>query len=237
MPLTVAALLFDDTEWQDDLIRRALAVDTFHDDQTIKVSKSGRGIWGVSSSASNYWRLVTTDGGNRINADPYRYIDGGKTPGTSYQVCCNLGNNLAWGYVLNKWPEFRRVWANEHFYDYIERIALDGVMAQPDPCAPVPGVCENNAKCSTAKPCASGSCQLDTISSPSYGVTWGDKDGSCVPDTDMSDGIGRFPQRHGVKVSPGYADKWINELFATHFVRGLLQLLSYVILSSLPDTY
>ena len=60
-----------------------------------------------------------------------------------------------------------------------------------------------------------GTCQL---SMDGYGKTFGpDGKGGCILDTDPSDGIGRFPYRHGANKDEGsYGSPFINSMWAKY---------------------
>jgi hypothetical protein len=156
----------------------------------------------------HYWMCLVQDRGSRTNADPYGHIDGGLLPGGSYQFCCT---SMVWkGAVLalHLMPELKEVWNNQVLIDYVERWVTHGAWTQPDPCAPHDGNWDH------------------------YGVTYGpdpDNPGTCILDTDPSDGIGRFPERHGIsRDDGGYGN--------TPFVNAMWGAYRYVYALSLTGT-
>jgi len=180
LPLTFASILLGD-QGMKDAIRDATF---FHEDVGVYISEtSGQALYGFhdrSWTERQYWETVETDTGFRSHADPYGYIDGGPVPGTSYQFCCVTQPWKGSALALHLMPVMKSVWYNQAFLDYIDRWVTQGTWAQPDPCAPYDGHPEN------------------------YGVTYGpDGNGSCILDTDPSDGVGRFPDLHGTNVDGG----------------------------------
>eukprot|EP00666_Eupelagonemidae_sp_cell4sb_P008847 gene8847-6485_t len=150
-----------------------------------------------------YWQLVTDpkcDGG-RISRDPYGWIDGGFYPGASYQECCTSEMWKGTALPLIVWPEAAAAFGDPAFVAYVRRWVDVGAWAQPDP-----GGC--TGECGDATPCGSGG--KCVLSMDGYGETFGpDGKGGCLPDTDPSDGTGRFPARHGTNRDHGaYASKF-----------------------------
>lgn len=160
----------------------------FHDDYSTYAGVDGVPLYGRHDLQGDdlergYWMCLVQDRGSRTNADPYGYIDGGLLPGGSYQFCCT---SMVWkGAVLalHLMPDLKEVWDNRVLIDYAERWVNHGAWTQPDPCAPHDGNWDH------------------------YGVTYGpdpDNPGMCILDTDPSDGIGRFPDRHGINRDDGH---------------------------------
>jgi hypothetical protein len=61
MPVTTASLLFADVEWQNDLIRRGLARNTFHDDTTIQENKNKVALWGSKTYSTSQFLLYCNE--------------------------------------------------------------------------------------------------------------------------------------------------------------------------------
>lgn len=179
------------------------------------------------NSEDNYWTNLVFDTGSRTTPDPYGYIDGGHMPGGSYQFCCTAKPWKSTVTALHLMPELQPVWNHQLSMDYVQRWVTFGAWAQPDPCAPPTGVCvagdNAGAACSTANAddvCSGEDGACDTTGSwdSDYGVTYGpDGSGGCIPDTDPSDGIGRFVLRHGVSTDDGhYGSGFADALWAAY---------------------
>jgi len=102
-------------------------------------------------------------------------------------------------------PAMQEVWHPQALIDYVDRWVGFGAWTQPDPCAPADGVCvggsNNGQACNHAYDCPDGQCDAWD----NYGITFGpDGSGGCILDTDPSDGIGRFPERHGIYADEGH---------------------------------
>eukprot|EP00045_Choanoeca_perplexa_P015257 m.187671 g.187671 ORF g.187671 m.187671 type:complete len:510 (-) comp16933_c0_seq1:754-2283(-) len=160
-----------------------------------------------------YWQLVTSGDGFRTGRDPYGWIDGGAFPGSYYQYCCTsemwIGTALPIG---NLSVPLKTVANLPSFLQYVDRWVAFGAWAQPDPCAPPTGNCSDGSGTCHGflhAPCGSsnGTCTLSMVE---YGRTFGpDGHGSCIRDTDDSDGIGRFPSLHGSSRNQGdYVSKF-----------------------------
>jgi hypothetical protein len=181
LPLTFASILLDDEEMKD-VIRSATF---FHEDVGVYRSETtGIALFGFHDTywtERNYWSVLETGSGFKSHADPYGLIDGGKEPGGSYQFCCISQPWKGSALALHLMPVMKTVWDNQVFFDYVDRWVNQGAWSQPDTCAPYDGNPSN------------------------YGVTYGpDGNGGCIKDTDPSDGIGRFPDNHGINVDGGY---------------------------------
>ncbi len=187
LPMIFAAVLLQNKEMKEYL----KDADFFHEDHLI-YNRSNVALYGSNKGygqerlEERYWETVFSHvrkghaRGYKSYRDPYGYIDGGFEPGKGYQFCCTSqpwkGEALAAILV----PEIREIWSNEDFFSYVDRWVEFGTVAQPDPCAP-PGK-----------------------SWDEYGVTFGpDGSGGCIEDMDSSDGIGRFPDRHGATPDGG----------------------------------
>ncbi len=136
LALTFAAVMLDDQGMQDAVSTAPYG--TFSEDGSTYYSPvAKRTLYGQGGQASMYWYNQATDKGSRTVRDPYGYIDGGKTPGGSYQFCCN---SSTWkGSALSAYlmPELRTVWNYEPFFDYVDRWVVFGAWTQPDPYAPL----------------------------------------------------------------------------------------------------
>jgi len=183
LPLAFAAVMLHDPQMQTAVS----SADCFHEDHLLYESQAtGKALYGGTAGREgellevHYWKSLYSHvrqgraRGFKSYRDPYGYIDGGCEPGAMYQDCCTSqpwkGEALA-GHLM---PSIKTVWDNAVFYEYVDRWVAHGTWTQPDPCAPP-----------------------DT-SWDLYGVTFGpDADGGCICDSDSSDGMGRFPNRHG----------------------------------------
>lgn len=149
--------------------------------------------WEYGHSIEQYWRSIALDNTTRTIADPHGYIDGGKTPGGGYQYCCTSKPFKGTVLCLLLMPEMLDIWHPKALIDYVDRWVEFGTWTQPDPCAPPDTNWEN------------------------YGVTFGEdpnNPGDCIRDTDSSDGIGRFPDRHGVNADKGsYGSPFIDSMW------------------------
>jgi len=169
------------------------------------VSLFGDIDWGGYWSEVSYWRVLIDDVGGRTKFDPYGYIDGGVMPGGYYQFCCTSQPFKGVALSVLLMPALQKIWHPQALIDYVDRWVDFGTWTQPDPCAPVDGVCvggENDGQpCQHRHDCPNGSCDAWD----NYGVTFGpDGNGGCILDTDPSDGIGRFPHLHGTAKDGGH---------------------------------
>lgn len=173
---------------------------------------AGKALYGEDwymCSEYQYWSAMYTHGTAQTCPDPYGYIDGGTKPGAVYQTCCSTSFWRSSATVFNTIPEMKELWNDQAFFEYIARWKMSGTSTNPDPCAPAIGFCtggpNQGAACNTAtaevictgqKPNgAPATCDADMTL---YGVAFGpDGAGSCILDSDPSDGIGRFPQQDG----------------------------------------
>jgi hypothetical protein len=227
LPLAVAAVMLSDSGLMD-LVSDAPA-GAYSEDGGFVLSAGGVPIFGHDHSTSleaNYWNVLVdyNASGSRVVADPYRYIDGGHRPLTSYQALC-FGPEKGAALALILYPELRQIWNNDDFIRYVDRMVSVGGWAQPDPCAPATGVCASGINvgqaCTSASPpsvCGEGvSCNLVARKADDYGHLYGPNgQGGCILDTDPSDGIGRFPQVHGSnRDSMGYGSGFANSLWSS----------------------
>jgi len=97
---------------------------------------------GAATKEYNYWlRISGIPQSNRLIRDPYQLIDGGDSPGGSYQSCCN---SMPWKYValIGRFiPEMRLLYNNEALFEYVDRWVEHGSWTSPDEdiCAPPEG--------------------------------------------------------------------------------------------------
>jgi hypothetical protein len=175
---------------------------------------------GNQTSDEAYWKLVMTGDGDRIEADPYRYVDGGFLPGDGYQFCCTSAMWKGTVLPLLLWPEAEKVFNSPALVAYTQRWVTLGAWASPDPCAPLTGICTvGGAACTgtcldaagvaaaaAGHPCNSSACcgtpcgagGVCNVSLAEYGKKFGpDGQGGCIKDAELRDGQGRFPGRHG----------------------------------------
>jgi hypothetical protein len=188
LPLTFASVMLDHQAMQDTVKHTATqAQETggiFGEDGFLYRGYNGTVLWGKKDpwwSEQAYWHDFLIES-SKVYRDPYGYIDGGcYGPGNTYDFCCNSFMWRATALALRIMPSLATVWNNDMFSEYVYRWVNTGAWAQPDPCAP----CDSNWS--------------------NYGVTYGpDGNGSCIKDTDSSDGIGRFPQLQGNNKGDGY---------------------------------
>jgi hypothetical protein len=189
LPLSFAAVMLDEPG-----MRRAVKEAAFfHEDQLVYHSEvTGQALFGTAKGHARarleerYWEAVFSNantgrvGGFKAYRDPYGFIDGGYEPGTGYQYCCISQPWKGEALACHLMPALKEVWDGPAFLEYVDRWVSFGTWAVPDPCAPV-----------------------DTAWSL-YGVTFGpDGRGGCIQDTDTTDGVGRFPGRHGAARNGG----------------------------------
>ncbi|MEO0293364.1 MAG: T9SS type A sorting domain-containing protein [candidate division WOR-3 bacterium] len=187
-------------------------------------------LWGGVDTENKYWDYVIKGSGNRSIADPYGYIDGGKSPEPSYQAICINGYK---GEVLcaHLMPAMREVWFDSVYMrmtKYVDRMVNLGKWTQPDPCAPAEGVWrgtgpKNGKPCTSAMPSPDGG---DTciLSYDNYKKTFGpdtNNPGKCICDKDSSDGIGRFPYVHGSQVGWQYKSKFVDTMWSVYRASGV----------------
>jgi hypothetical protein len=182
LPIAVAALLLGDAD-MSALVSTA-GRDVFGENGgQIRSASGDEVLFGqLANSEEDYWRNLVFDTGARTIIDPYGFIDGGHEPGGSYQYCCT---SMAWkatAAAVRLLPGLEAIWNHPDFFVYVDRWVARGAHAQPDPCAPPTGDWEAD-----------------------YGVTFGpDGQGGCIPDEDPTDGVGRFPERHGASADDGH---------------------------------
>jgi len=232
LPITFAAVLFESQEMKDAVSNAEPNI--FDEDGSIEYSQKANDGKGMALFAqtgpweSNYWQKLVfgCDGvaGSKTHKDPYAYIDGGCCCGCTYDNCCLYKPWKATAIALYMMPELRVVWDDEEFLEYVNRRTYHGAWAQPDPCAPVTGVCAGgtNEGADCTAPSASAICVGDGAFcnysakwDSDYGVKYGpDGNGSCILDTDPSDGIGRYPRHDGLnKNSGGYGNSFAESLW------------------------
>ena len=214
LPITFAALLLDDEEMQNAVVNSGPS-DFGENGGMYYSEESDTNLYGQNdNSEDNYWTNIVFHTGSRTIKDPYKWIDGGQRPGGSYQFCCTAMPWKGSETALRLLPELASIWNYEIFSDYVQRWVTFGAWTQPDPCAPPTGTCtggdNSGAECTSANEpevCTGddGSCDLPARWDEDYGVLYGpDGEGGCIPDTDDSDGIGRFPQLHGSNTDDGH---------------------------------
>ena len=171
-----------------------------YEDEAVFFGVDQQGLWGhinhYQELEAAYWSdvvnemIVGAEPSRKTIRDPYGYIDGGIVPGTGYQICCSIQSFKGTSLVMQLIPELKDHWDFPALHDYVDRMVAHGALTQPDPCAP-PDADD-----------IAGGIPIDHASSH-YGVTFGpDGNGGCIPDTDPSDGTGRFPEQDGVEQDP-----------------------------------
>jgi hypothetical protein len=230
LPVTLAAVLLGDTAMQDAV--SGAGREQYGENGGMYYSAAADTVlFGQTpNSEESYWTNLVFDTGSRTIIDPYELIDGGHIPGWSYQFCCTALPWKSTATAVRLMPELERVWNHEEFFTYVDRWVSFGAWAQPDTCAPPRGVCDGGtnpgAACTTASApevCTGDEATCDTTVSwdAEYGVTYGpDGSGGCIPDTDPSDGIGRFPLQHGANADGGhYGSAFADELWDAHIAQ------------------
>jgi hypothetical protein len=213
LPVTFAAALLDDREMKDAV--SGAGHDQFGENGGMYYSDAaGTVLYGQAQDETMYWQNLAMDTGSRTLSDPYGLIDGGHRPGASYDFCCLALPWKSTAAALRIMPGLVEIWNYGPFFEYVDRWVSQGAWTQPDTCTPPDGVCSGGdnpgAACTTANEtdvCTGTDAFCDGTASwdAHYGVTYGpDGIGGCIPDTDDSDGIGRFPGRHGTSVDDGY---------------------------------
>lgn len=205
LPMVFAAVILNNEELKQKLKQ---SVHLFHEQILLTYNRdSTRILYGDNQGLNyslyeeNYWKVVHsfvktgTSAGYKSYSDPYGYIDGGAHPGADYQFCCTSqpwkGSVLA----LKLMPSLAEVWNDTMTISYVERWVANGAWAQPDPCTPADSNWQN------------------------YGITFGpDGNGGCIKDSDSSDGIGRWPEKHGEYVDKGnYWSSFQKELWRKYY--------------------
>ncbi len=217
LPIAFAAALLGD-EAMAQAVSGAGADDFGENGGMYYSEAAGTVLWGQGDYTEEmYWTNLVFDTGSRTLSDPYRWIDGGHTPGDSYQFCCTSMAYKANAAAAMLVPEIGAMWNYDPFFEYVDRWVASGASTQPDPCAPPDGVCSGGDNAGVACTLANAPtvCTGDTdeavfcdgasLWDAHYGVTYGpDGVGGCILDTDESDGIGRFPLLHGSNADQGY---------------------------------
>lgn len=233
LPISFLAIMLDNQTMKDKVSQAPY--NTFQEDGMIYFSQkanSGDGaiLFGQVDNEDLYWINLMTDGATRTGKDPYDYIDT-NVPGTSYQAGIN---SMIWKgpvIAMQLIPEISDIWNNSHFVSYVDRWVTFGAWAQPDMCAPPEGTCaggnNSGAFCTTASMidvCGGWDCGRDSdgtaccnIGSDNYGITFGPdpaQPGQCILDNNSSDGIGRYPWRHGLDADTGgYQSAFMNSMW------------------------
>jgi len=208
-PLAFTAVVLQNEEMKNFL--RARSAFDFNEGGTLfNSTPSGEPLWGTYCSEAGYWHSMRFNSGSKTCADPYRKIDGGGLvsngiptgPGDIYQFCCTTQGFKGTALIGILMPQVRTMieetLKNDHLFRYSDRWAESGAIAQPDTCAPYDGNPNN------------------------YGITYGphpqgpNADGSprCIEDQNPADGIGRFPNSHGINANDGYyGSGFVNSLW------------------------
>ena len=111
-----------------------------------------------------------------------------------YQYCCNSSPWRGSALALRLMPALQCAWPADPFLGYVDRWVSVGTHSQPDTCAPYDGIPSN------------------------YGVTYGpDGLGDCIADSNPTDGVGRFPGRHGTGANQGdHGSAFHGDMWATY---------------------
>lgn len=214
-PMVFFATLVNDEQVKANVrgMSSALKKNTQEDVQVRLVPESagggGQPIWGNNNDfcAENfYWSQLFNSqqyaGGSKVPigrgdnkrscGDPYGWIDGpAGLPGTAYMACCSTGGFIEYVLSLSLMPEMCDVAQADILIKYVNRVLNQGVLTQPDICAP-PDSRE------------SLDCRAYKVGSPGclfYGKTWGPdpaKPGHCIKNATGQKG--RFPHLNGEKL-------------------------------------
>jgi len=184
------------------------------------------GTW-YQASDSGYWNNVVNDVGGRDIRDPYNYIDGGERPAGSYQPIVS-NPSIPSLLLLLSYPRARTLWNNDSFVYYNLRYFNNGGFTSFDICAPADGLCvggsnnggycntagENGTSCGTDADtqscnsyCGGGGYCNNSASWSNYNLTYGlnATTNTCIVDSNLADGIGRFPGRNRFNDTSAYS--------------------------------
>ena len=234
LPIAFAAVLLNDQSMKNFVGSGVRIAD--EDGATSITSNQGVNLWGdplanTSFIESSYWDWVLHDPGyNDDGGDFYKFIDGGGNTvriKSDYQVgiVSPVMKSSALAAILM--PTVKEAWNNQKFFNYVDRWVNIGIWTQPDPCAPVVGVCQGGtnpgAKCTTqteiltqssveghtiytitgnAACTGGGTCNYTdaTTYQNNFGVTYGPAgSSSCILDPNLTPGsaTGRRPSPGG----------------------------------------
>jgi hypothetical protein len=232
LPVTFAAVMLDNQTMKNFV--GAAADHVFAESFAIYYSAQannglGQVLYGEASPYCNtrlYWNKLVDHNvsGSKTCPDPHGYIDGGESVGNTYDFCCSIQPMKQVAIALHIFPQLMQVWNDDRIIKYSDRRATVGAWAQPDPCAPADGVWrgigpKNGTRCTAAmlSPNNGDTCVLSMVN---YGKTFGPDSlhpADCIRDTDPSDGIGRYPLKHGDSPDGGYyTSAFANQLWAKY---------------------
>jgi hypothetical protein len=139
LPIVYAGGLLNASEILNDLEKKAGTPHSFQEWSHFWPNHSGSTyLYGRNTcEEGRYWDCVGDTGrkcSSKDCADPYGYIDGGKTPGSSYQrVTYGPYSYTVLMYYLV--PALRDHFHNTGIVTYIDRLRSKGIAAGDDPCA------------------------------------------------------------------------------------------------------
>jgi len=194
---------------------------TFSEDTEVVVAPHatapGAVLWGnLPSGEDAYWKLVVSGDGERIQADPYGFIDGGAVPGSYYDFCCvyKPWKGEALPQLLS--PLLTSIMDAGPLLTFVQRRYTFGTWTLPDPCAPPTGACsDGSGRCAgwLNSPCGAGGAGKCVLDLQDYGVLFGPNNstpGHCIA------GKGRFPDLHGKNADAGDGQVgFVERLFAS----------------------
>src|SRR4030042_6318535 len=142
-----ASYLLDDATMQAKVGVQSTSPDARYPSEleNIRDSRFGVPLYGNfgpgGGSETVYWNKLEDPeaSGSSTIADPYRYIDGGCTPGAGYDYCCVAEPWKGLALIRNLMPGLKTIWNFPDIDEYVERWVNHGTWTQPDPCAPVGG--------------------------------------------------------------------------------------------------
>lgn len=207
LPVLAAALLLNDGGMKGFIADPQLPRDTFGELGVVVLalpdpaspSTPAQPIFAqTSDTEERYWDVFLDYNapGSRTLADPYRHIDGGHLPGTSYQAIVS-GPGRGTALAIRLFPGMQALLNRNEYLRYIDRWVETGALALPDPCAPATGVCAGGPNpgtaCTSASPdsiCGSGgSCDFAPRKATDYGVLYGPHPlfpGKCIGEVDSN---------------------------------------------------
>ncbi|GAM25463.1 hypothetical protein SAMD00019534_086380 [Acytostelium subglobosum LB1] len=134
LPIVFASVLLGDHALAKELASKP--PNTFGEDGQVYWSvNASRPLWGRECDDNGYWynQLNADRPGGRDCRDPFGYIDGGETPGGSYQACCTT---MAWkstALSLRLMPQLQCTFNFDPFLNYVDRYVSYGTWTLPDP--------------------------------------------------------------------------------------------------------
>ncbi len=172
---------------------KSLSNTTFSEDhQVYRSAVTGIALFGAPCTDRDYWMTIRYGRGSRDCRDPYGYIDGGGHEiGSAYQVCCT---SMPWKYtaLAIRMLGLTQEWGHDSFLEYVDRWVNEGVIADPDPCAPYNQVPDD------------------------YGRVYGPG-----PRLNCITGAGRYREKHGSNIDAGHYRNTLGDQMWSYFRNDL----------------